>query len=94
MAEAGGMLIKSVITYVLLRMDYGLLAYSIGLLTYSVSLNLIYLIVIPLTFTFTFNKSQVSSLDQQSVHEFSKSCILKFLLQEGEKFMMIYLALL
>ncbi len=46
-AEAGGLLAKSISTYVLLRYDYGLTAYALSSLIYSLCLNLIYLVTLP-----------------------------------------------
>ena len=51
-AEAGGLLAKSISTYVLLRYDFGLLAYAISSLLFSFCLNLIYLLTLPSALNF------------------------------------------
>lgn len=94
-AEGGSLFCKQILTYFLLRADFGLLSYSASWLIQSILLNLFY---------YWFQKKSTSkSVDESGditesqkvlVREFSKSCVLKFFLSEGEKFVMIYMALL
>ena len=91
MAECGALFLKSVSTYILLRFNFGIVAFALSHLTFSISLNIIYYILLPQALT--IKQQNVSPDNILLVKEFSWSCILKFVLSEGEKFLMIGLAL-
>ena len=91
MAECGALFLKSVTTYILLRFNFGIVAFALSHLVFSISLNFIYYILLPQALT--IKQQNVSPENILLVQEFSWSCILKFVLSEGEKFLMISLAL-
>lgn len=67
------MLVKSVLTYLLLRWDYGLMAYAISSVVYSAVLNSMYYVMIP-TAVIPTTKSVETTTDEEAkalVNEFS-----------------------
>jgi oligosaccharide translocation protein RFT1 len=83
-----------VITYGLLRADFGLLSYSLSWLIQSLLLNLFYFWLSKENLHSKSEDNLVNPIQKTLVYEFSKSCVMKFFLSEGEKFVMIYMALL
>lgn len=98
------MTVKSLLTYGLLLRDYKLLAYSIAQLVYSVILIIAYprlvkiempLETTPIKDTLGDKKNEDGSIvsilpaQKKLLTDFSKSCLLKFFLTEGEKLIMV-----
>ena len=93
-AEGFSLVTKSVSVFVLVRyFQMDLLAYAASNLVYSLTLLTVYLWFTPKSEPLNLNKSEEESLGKESseqVSEFTQSCVLKFMLQEGEKVVMIW----
>ena len=101
-AESVAIFFKSISTYAFLYLDFGLMAYSLAQIAYSLCLLFIFarvsdlrmeqFKVVPIRSKKGILSNYLTVEDEEDLNHFTRICLLKFFLSEGEKIMISYMS--